>query len=147
MHVILLQDVPKVGQKFDIKNVADGYASNYLIPRRLAERATEERISRIKEIKSREVKEKEIEISLLHKNLAALKNAVVTFTAKASEAGHLYEGIHANDITDALKKQHRIDISPSMLELPHPLKSVGEHTIVIQAQNHRGSVKVLVVAA
>lgn len=133
MQVILLNDVPKVGRKYDVKNVSDGYAQNFLIPRRLAERATPARLEGIKQHKANIAVEHAMQQDLLKKNLAALAEQRIEMFVRANEKGHLYEGIHAEEIAAALAAQH-IALDPEFLKLAQPIKEVGEHVIELQAQ-------------
>ena len=144
MQVILLSDVPKIGRKFEVKNVSDGYATNFLFPRKLAEKATPERLARVEERSKQLETQREVNLALLQKNLAALKSSHVHLAARANEQGHLYEGIHQEVIAEALKAQHRIDLDPNFLKLEHPLKSVGEHVVEVHAHGHRGHVTVVI---
>jgi len=144
MQVILLADVPKIGRKFDVKDVSDGYAANFLFPRKLAEKATPDRLKRVEEQSKRQAEERRINDELLAGNLASLKNVQVELTAKVNELGHLYQSIHAKEIAQALKDQHRIELDPEFLNLEHPLKEGGEHLIEVEAHGHKGTLKVLV---
>lgn len=147
MQVILLNDIPKVGRKHEVRNVSDGYATNFLFPRKLAQRATPERIARVEERRGQLAAEREVNLALLQKNLAALKTQHVHLTARANEQGHLYEGLHAPAIIAALHEQHRIDLDPEFLKLEHPLKEVGEHRVELEAHGHKGHVTVVISAA
>jgi len=144
MQVILLSDVPKVGRKFEVKNVSDGYAANFLFPRRLAERATPEKLAQVKARAHAAAAQQEVELSLLDKNLAALKKLSVHVKARANEQGHLYEGIRAQEVLKALSDEHRIELPEGSLELPHPLKSAGEHKIDVSAHGRKGVLTVVI---
>jgi large subunit ribosomal protein L9 len=133
MKVILKEDIKGVGRKYEIKNVADGYANNFLIPRKLAEYATEEAIKKAETLKSASGAEKEIQQKLLEKQIEMLKDVKIILTKKANEKGHLFEKIHPEEISYALKDQAKIEIGPEFLEEIDPIKEVGEHKITIQA--------------
>ena len=147
MQVILLTDVPKIGRKNEVKNVSDGYANNFLLPRKLAQRATAGSLAKVKESAVAQAQTRELEMSLLQKNLADLKGKHVHISARVSEKGHLYEGLRAPEILKALQEQHHIDLPQDALVLEHPLKEVGEHQIAVEAHGHKGSLKVIVEAA
>src|SRR3989338_7818480 len=102
MRVIFLQDVPRVGKRHDVKNVNDGYAMNFLLPRKLAEMANPKNLAELERRRKEVVVEKEIQGELLERNLAELKDKVVHMKAKADEKGHLFSGIHKKEIIAAL---------------------------------------------
>lgn len=129
MKVILLKDVPKIGKKYDIKEVNDGYASNFLIPKKLAEPATDKQVSKIKLIKETARMQQEIHSTLLKKNLADISGKIVTIKARANEKGNLFKAIHEKDIVEQLKKIHQIDLDPLYVKLDSPIKDIGSHDI------------------
>lgn len=131
MKVILLKDVAKIGKKFDVKNVADGYALNFLIPKKLAVLATKEAVSKIEESKKTEMAEKNIQNELLLKNLETLASSGVVMKGKANEKGHLFAGIDKKELISEIKKQVRLDIPEDLIEMDKPLKEVGDHKIQI----------------
>ncbi len=129
MKVILLKDVAKIGKKFDIKNVADGYALNFLIPKKLAILATKEAVSKIEESKKLQTAEKNIQAELLLKNLETLASSNVVIKSKANEKGHLFAGVDKKELIAEIKKQVRLDIPEDLIELEKPIKEVGDHKI------------------
>lgn len=143
MKVILLKNVPKVGQKYDVKNVSDGYALNFLIPQKAAQVATASALKNVDLLKASDVQVKKIQADLLAKNLEAISSARVEFTEKASEKGHLFSSIHKEALVTALKAQARLDILADFIDLPKPIKEVGEHKVTVKAGDK--SVQFLVV--
>lgn len=146
MKVILLKDVPKIGKKYDIKNVADGYALNLLIPKKLAIPGTNEAIKNIELIKSKDEGEKKVQEELLAKSLKELEKASIVIIEKANEKGHLFAGIHKEELAKEIEKQTRVNVSPSFIDLEHPIKEIGEHTVVINALGKKASVNITVQA-
>ena len=144
MKVILLQDVAKIGRKYDVKEVADGYAANFLIPRKLAESATDTKLKQVEVLKERQVAEEKIQAELLAKNIDALKEVSVELRVKANEQGHLFQGIHESGIALALKEQARIDIPTSMIVLEEPIKKTGDFDIDITIGDQKASFKLSV---
>ncbi len=134
MKVILLQDVPGTGRKYDVKEVRDGYGRNFLIARNLAKLATPQAIKKIEEEKKIQEEERKIQEDLLEKTLAGLENLKITIDAKENEKGHLFAGIHIKEIREALKKQHHLEIPEDMIELNKPIKETGEHKIKIKGR-------------
>jgi large subunit ribosomal protein L9 len=104
MKVILLKDVRKVGKKFETKDVADGYALNFLIPRKLAEASTPSSMKKVENLKSRDAAEKKVQEDLLKKNLASFNGVTIEMKENANEKGNLFKGIHKEEIIEALKK-------------------------------------------
>lgn len=129
MKVILLQDVPRIGKKFEVKNIADGYARNMLFPKKLAEPATKEAEARASLLKNQAMAEGKIQEELLLKNLSLLDGKEVVIKGKANEEGHLFAGIHKDEVLKALKEQLHVDVRPDYIDMPKPLKETGESTL------------------
>jgi len=147
MKVIFLQDVPKKGTKYDIKEVSDGYAQNFLLPRGLAISATAKAEKELESKKKKVVIEKKVQATLLDKNLAELKGKTVTLASKANEKGHLFSAIHKDEIIKAMKAQHNIDLAPEVIDLAKPIKSVGETEVKISLPGKKASFTILVEAS
>ena len=110
MKIILLKDIPKVGRRFEVKDVSDGYAVNFLIPRALAEKATPQALNELqKKIKAAKTEEK-IQEELLQKNFETLKNLQIKISRPGNETGHLFAGIHEGDVSKAIKEQAHISV-------------------------------------
>ncbi len=131
MKVILKQDIKGVGRKHEVKNVSDGYAVNFLFPKKLAENATPEAIKKLELLKSQNLVEIEIRESLAKKSLEVLKDVVVVLNKKANEKGSLFSSIHKEEILETLKSQKGIDLSPEFINLEKPVKNTGEHKIEV----------------
>ena|SRR3989344_2122888 len=132
MKLILTQDVPKIGRKYEVKNVKDGFGRNFLMMRNLAVVWTPEAEKKLSEkIKmAHEVKKSKEEV--LAKNLSSLKGFKITFHRSANQEGHLFAGVKNTDIIKFLEKEKRIIIPESVLEMEGPIKTLGEHKIKIQ---------------
>ena len=135
MKVILLKHVPKTGNKYDIVEVSDGFALNSLFPRGLAERATPKGIKRVEDLKAGESAKIAVRESLLLQNLKDLSEVKITISGKANDKGHLFAGIHKDEIIHALKEQKQIDMDASHIVLDKPLKEVGEHKVDVKVQD------------
>jgi large subunit ribosomal protein L9 len=146
MQVIFLQDVPKVGKRHDIKEVNDGYAMNFLIPRKLAEMATVSSIAELSKRKKNVEIEREVQMDLLLKNLEEIKGKVLNIQAKADEKGHLFSGIHSKELVDEMKKQHHADIRAEFIILEKPIKETGEFVIPIEIKGKKSSFKLVIEA-
>jgi large subunit ribosomal protein L9 len=144
MKVIFLHDVPRVGRKYDVKDVNDGYAMNFLLPKKLAVIATPKATAEL-ELKKKEIAiEREVQESLLLKNLEAIKDKTITIKGKTNDKGHLFSAIHKKEITEAMKEQNHADISEEFIVLEKPIKEIGEHEIQIAIKGKKSSFKLSV---
>lgn len=135
MKIILLKDVAKVGKKFDVKEISEGYAHNLLIPKGLAIAATPDALKRIDIEKARDEGERKIRHELLVKNLKDLDGVTITMLEKANEKGHLFAGIHKAEIIPEIQKQTRIQIDAEHMVLDKPIKELGMHVIEVKVEN------------
>ncbi|MBU3925740.1 50S ribosomal protein L9 [Patescibacteria group bacterium] len=132
MKVILLNNVPNVGKKHDIKNVSDGYARNFLFPRKLAQEANTQNIQLAEKQKKQAEELKETQKTILEKNLEALNGIEIFLKEKTNEKGHLFKGITKKRISEILKKEKNIEIPEEIIELDKSIKEIGEHKIKIK---------------
>lgn len=144
MKVILKENVKGVGQKYEIKNVADGYANNFLIPRKLAEYASPEAVKKAEILKSTMAAEMEIKEKLTEKQIEMLKGVKVVLKKKGNEKGHLFEKIHPQEISEALKEQAKIEINQEFLVIEKPIKEMGEHTVSVEVGKNKGEFKLII---
>ncbi|HTE48952.1 MAG TPA: 50S ribosomal protein L9 [Candidatus Paceibacterota bacterium] len=144
MRVIFLRDVPRVGKKYDIKEVSDGYAVNFLLPRKLAQTATTKATAELEMLKREIVLEREVQESLLLKNLDEIKDKLVKIGGKANEKGHLFSAIHKKEITAAMLKQHHAEIGEEFIVLEKPIKEIGEFEIPILIKGRKSSFHLIV---
>lgn len=132
MKIILLRDVPNVGKKYEVKDVSDGYAQNYLLARKLAEIATPGAIKNVELRKKQSVQKQELDKNLLLKTLDSLKGLKITLNEKANEKGHLFAQVHKEEVINAINDQKGIELSEQMIDMEHPIKEIGEHKISIK---------------
>ncbi|OHA00659.1 MAG: 50S ribosomal protein L9 [Candidatus Sungbacteria bacterium RIFCSPHIGHO2_02_FULL_47_11] len=146
MKIILLQPIPHVGQKDDVKIVADGYARNFLIPKNLAKPATEEALKILVQQKKK-TERKRTEVLQKYGELAEkLKSVVLRFKMKTADGGTTFGSVSTVDIQDALKKQG-IAVKKDWIQLEESIKTTGEHAVKIKfSQEVVGEVKVAVEA-
>ena len=143
MKVIFLKQV-QANKKFDVKEVADGYALNFLFPNNLAERGTDNAISRVEKLRAENTANQKVQEDLLAKNIEALSKVTIEFTHKANEQGHLFDSIHKEELVEELAKQGHVNVLADFIELPKPLKEVGEHDIAVNAGGKTGTFKVII---
>lgn len=125
MKVILLCDVKGSGKKDDILNVSDGYARNFLFPRKWAAEATP---AAVKEIERKRAAEEKLEAERRHQaqqTADALRGKVITLQVKCGEKGRLYGSITSQEIAAALKVQHGVEIDKRKIECD-PIRQTGE---------------------
>ena len=146
MKVILLKDVAKLGKKYDIKEVSSGHALNLLIPQGAAVTATPEALKRIESQKAKAMGEKKVMEDLIAKNLADLNGMTLTVVGKVNDKGHLFAGLHREEIAAELLKQTQLQIDPASIQLDHPLKEAGTHTIEVKAGGKSAKFKLVIEA-
>lgn len=146
MKVILLQHVAKVGRKFDVVNVSDGYANNFLFPQKLAEMATPAREAELAKRREAAQAEEDARLSDLREKLGTLGEHTLTITMKADEQGHLYKKLHAADIVAALKDEYGIELSDDAVSLDEPFAMTGDREVQVRAAGETATVNVQVVA-
>jgi len=144
MKVILKQNIKGVGHKYEIKDVSDGYANNFLIPKKLAEYASSEAVKKAEILKATNQAEVEIKEKLTEKQMEMLKDVRVVLKKKGNEKGHLFEKIHPEEISKALKEQANIEIDSEFIVLENPIKEVGEHPIAVKVGKNKGEFKLVV---
>ncbi len=132
MQVILLQDVPKVGKRYELKEVADGFGRNFLIARGKAVIADAAGRARIAKLQAERMAHQEMEEQLLKSLLAALAREPLVIKAKANEEGHLFAGLKAKDIALEVNKLHHANLTADLMEIKNPIKSLGEYQINIK---------------
>jgi len=132
MKVILLEDVKNLGEKNSIKEVKDGYARNYLLPKGLAVEATKSNISMINSKKEAEKIKKDKELENAQTLVDKLNNAAVEIKAKAGENGKLFGSITTMDIAETLKKDLGIEIDKKKISMPEAIKNLGNYEVEIK---------------
>ena len=125
MKVILLQDVRAQGKKGEMINVSDGYARNYLLPRKLAMEATTDALNAKKNADAATARRIEKERAAAEAAKKMLEGSPVKIYAKAGSGGRLFGSVTTKEISEALKQQHDIDIPKNQLVLDEPIKSFG----------------------
>jgi large subunit ribosomal protein L9 len=132
MEVILLQDVPGIGKKWEVKNEKGGYARNYLLARKLAILATPKALKDAKLKQEQEAQKRAVKEDLMEKSLESLKDVVLTIERKANEKGHLYDAVDAREIAELLKEKLKGEIPLEYIKLEKPIKELGKHEIMLQ---------------
>ena len=148
MKVIFNVDVKGKAKKGELKEVSDGYARNYLLPRKLASEATADNINALKLKEKAKAAQMAREKAEAEANAAKLGEITVTIRAKAGGAGKLFGAVTSQEISAALKEQHGIDIEKNKIVQAEPIKTFGAYQIKAKlGYEVSGTINVLVIEA
>ena len=128
MKVILLQDIKNVGRKEQIIEANDGYARNYLFPKKLAKEATKDNMLKLQAKKTSEANKKKAEIEANKEIAKKIEKIELTIKAKVGENSKIFGGITSKEIAEELKKQHKFEIDRKKITLKDTIKSLGRYT-------------------
>jgi large subunit ribosomal protein L9 len=129
MKVLLIKDVKSLGKAGEVKEVKDGYGKNFLIAKGFAKHATDEIIKEHQEMMAKKEAEEKAEIERLKQLAKQLDKLEIVIKKKVGENGHLFGAVTKDDIAEALKQQHNIDIDKKHITDKKAIKSVGEHEV------------------
>ncbi|RLC72430.1 MAG: 50S ribosomal protein L9 [Chloroflexi bacterium] len=132
MKVILLQDVPRLGKAGEIKEVADSYGRNFLLPRGLAEFASPSILKQVEERQRAEARRQRLADAELASLAQSLEGVEVIIKAKVGAQGRLYGAITSGDIADELHRVIGQDIDKKKIELEEPIHQLGEYEVVVR---------------
>ncbi len=145
MKVILNQDIKGKGKKGELVNVSDGYARNYLLPRKLAKEATNENLNIMHGQQESAEYKKQTELEEAKAIAEKMKEITVVLKEKAGENGKLFGSVTSKDIAEALKMQHHIKLDKKKFVLPDGIKTLGVTVVEVKLnQGITGKVKVSV---
>ena len=147
MKVILLDNIKGVGKKDEIINAADGYARNYLFPKKLAVEANSENLSKLNNKKEAASYKKDVEKKNAEELAQRLKGIMLKVKVKSGENGKIFGGVTAKEISENLRVQYDLDIDKKKIELKDTIKTIGEFTVPIKLfEGVMGSLKVDVIS-
>ena len=132
MKVILEQDVKSLGKKGDIVEVSEGYARNFLVPKKLAVAATSENINAVTQKKASVARKKEQEFDEAKVMASQMDKIEVTIETKLGENGKMFGSITSKDIADAILSEHKVEIDRRKIDLKDAIKSPGDYTVTIK---------------
>lgn len=131
MKVILLQDYRAIGRKYDVKEISDGFARNFLFPNKIAKPATQSAIHEIENLKKESAKKEEE----LKKHLAELARKIngmaLEFTVKADEHGSVFGSVTKEMILKAMRENKFVTKEHPEIKLTKPIKELGEHKVFV----------------
>ena len=144
MKIILLQDIDKLGKKYEVKEVADGYARNFLFPKGLAKQATEDSLKWLEMQKEISAQKAEEELKKIEQEVMKIDGAEVLIPVKIGEKGQLFEKITAQKILENLKKQG-FKLKKNQIKLKKPIEEIGEFSVKVEFEhNLEAAIKVIV---
>ena len=147
MKVILLDNIKGVGKKDEIINASDGYARNFLFPKKLAVEANNENMSKLKAKKQSEQYKKDVNKENAEKIAKKLDDITLTIKVKAGENGKIFGGVTSKEISEELKKQYKIDIDKKKIILNQNIKNLGSFDISMKLfEGVTGKLKVKVIS-
>ncbi len=145
MKVILLKDIENIGKKGDIKKVANGYARNFLFPKKLVKIASKEVIEELEKQKELEEKKAEEELKATQEIVSKIDGLEIEMPVKVDEQGKLYGSINEVEISKILTEK-RFNIKKKQIKIPQPIKEIGEHQVTILFDhNLEAEIKIIVV--
>lgn len=145
MKVILLQDVSKIGRRFEVVDVPSGHALNKLIPQGLAEEATPQNVKKVEARAAKTEAERVAADAAFSEALEALAEKEVSIEVDANENGHLFEALKSERIAEALNEEG-VNVSAKQIHIKTPIKEVGEQTVELREGEQTGEVTINVVA-
>ncbi|HBM45617.1 MAG: 50S ribosomal protein L9 [Parcubacteria group bacterium GW2011_GWF2_38_76] len=145
MKIILLKDVPKIGRRYEIKEVSDGYARNFLIKNKLGEIATDAVIKKAEDEKKKMNADKANREAKINEQITNISKEPIIVYSKANEEGHLFAGIKKEEILKLIKNKGA-DIKPEELEMDKPIKETGSHEVTIKISGKTAKIRLEVTA-
>lgn len=132
MEIVLLEDIKTLGKKGEIVNVSEGYARNYILPRKMGVEATTKNLNDLKLKKANEEKLAAQRLAQAQELGAKLEKASVTLSIKAGDNGKAFGSVSGKEISKAIQEQLNLDIDKKKLVLPEPIKTFGVHQVPVK---------------
>lgn len=132
MKVILLQDVKSLGKKGEIVNVNDGYARNFILPKKLGVEATGKNLNDLKLQKNNEKKVAQENLDAAKKLAAELAEGKVELAIKVGEGGRAFGSVSSKEIVAAVKEQMNLEVDKKKIQLKEAIKSLGTHIVSVK---------------
>ena len=132
MKVILLQDVKALGKKGEVVNVNDGYARNFILPKKLGVEANGKNLNDLKLQKNNEAKVAKEHLDAAKKLAEELKAGKVVLTMKVGEGGRTFGSVSSKEIAEAVKEQMHLDIDKKKIQLKEQIKTLGTHIVSVK---------------
>jgi large subunit ribosomal protein L9 len=131
MKVILMTDVPALGQRGETRDVANGYARNFLLPRKLAVPATPANLKNVEHLKRQRAREEDRALELAKATAGRIEGLTLAVTARASDDGRLYGSVSPQDVVAFLEK-HEVSVEKRRVVMDEPIKAVGDYKVPVR---------------
>ena len=146
MKVILLDNIKGVGKKDEVINASDGYARNFLFPKKLAVEANAENMSKLKNKQDSQQHKRNVEKENAEEIAEKMKNITVVIKVKAGDNGRIFGGVTSKEISENLKEQFKIDVDKKKIVLNETIKNLGVFNVSVKLfEGVTGNLKVSVV--
>lgn len=132
MKIILLQDEKKLGKKGDVIEASEGYARNYILPKKIGVEATPKNMNDLKLQKANSEKIAQEQLDAAKTLAVELESKIVIVKIKAGEGGKAFGSVSSKEVVAALKEQHNIEIDKKKLQLPENLKNFGSYEVAVK---------------
>ena len=132
MKVILLQDVKSLGKKGEIVNVNDGYARNFILPKKLGVEATGKNLNDLKLQKAHADKMAAEQLAAAKELAARLESVKVTLAVKSGEGGKVFGSVSSKEIAAAVKEQCSLELDKKKIQIQEPIRTLGVHEVSVK---------------
>lgn len=132
MDIILTQDVKALGKKGEIVKVSDGYARNFILPKKLGMEATKQNLYELNMQKAAEAKKQKEMLEEARNQAKKLEELTIRVTIKAGEGGKAFGSVSTKEIAAAVKEQYGLDMDKKKLQLSDPIKNAGSYTVPVK---------------
>lgn len=143
MKIILLQDVAKIGRRFDVVEVPDGYALNQLIPKHMAEPATPANLKRVEKMNKDKAADASQSTEEFQAAVAELKDKKLEIKTEINDQDHLFKAISVEEVV-AAAKEAGVSLDASLVQFAEPIKEAGEHAVALKHGDVETSITILV---
>jgi large subunit ribosomal protein L9 len=132
MEIILLQDVKALGKKGEIVKVSDGYARNFILPKKLGLEATKQNLYDLNTQKAAEAKKQKEILEEAQAQAKKIEELTIKLSIKAGEGGKTFGSVSTKEIAAAVKEQHGLELDKKKLQLNDPIKNAGTYTVPVK---------------
>ena len=146
MKVILLDNIKRIGKQYEVVDVKNGYAHNFLIPRKLAMMATPEALANINSTKEKYEHSRAERHDAVQSVFNAVKDSSTTIAVKANDQGVLYEALDTEALAGRISSNMGVDVDASYIDLTHPIKELGDYTLDLSYDDLTATCTVSIIA-